>query len=111
MLAAGGSAAAAVVDGSARPERLRGTARADSIVAQDGGRDTVRCGRGRDVVTADLTDRVARDCETVSRQLARDAFSGGPGQHATEVEPDTYAFRSTVVATYQVGRIRGGAAM
>jgi hypothetical protein len=62
-------------------------------------------------VTADAGDRVSADCETVSRQLAVDPFSSGPAQHATEVEPDTFAFGSTVVATYQVGRIFGGASM
>ena len=110
-LATAGAAAAEVVAGSPRPETLRGTVGADGIVAQDGGRDVVRCGRGPDVVTADLTDRVARDCETVSRQLARDRLRGGPGQHGSEVEPDTFAFGATVVATYQVARIRSGAAM
>ncbi len=39
----------------------------DTISARDGARDTVTCGRGRDVVVADRLDRVARDCETVRR--------------------------------------------
>jgi hypothetical protein len=90
---------------------IRGTARADGIVAQDGRRQTVTCGRGADVVTADRSDRVGRDCETVSRQLALDTLKGGPGQHATIVEPDSAAFGSTVVAVYQVARIHGGASM
>ena len=34
----------------------------------------------------------------------------GGGHHATEVEPDSYAFGSTVVAVFQVGRIRTGGA-
>lgn len=90
---------------------IRGGARADGIVAQDGTRQTVICGRGRDIVSADRSDRVGRDCETVSRELARDPLSGGPAQHATIVEPDTASFGRTVVAVYQVGRIRDGAAM
>jgi hypothetical protein len=36
--------------------------------ALDGYRDDVRCGRGRDVVTADRVDRVDRDCERVTRR-------------------------------------------
>jgi len=40
-------------------------------VRGDGQRDTVRCGRGRDRVTADRQDRVARDCERVSRPRSR----------------------------------------
>src|SRR5207253_4533626 len=31
-------------------------------------------------------------------------------QHATEVEPDTFAFGSTIVTAFQVGRIHGGGA-
>src|SRR5262249_30858878 len=32
------------------------------------------------------------------------------GEHATEVEPDTFAFGSTVVSTFQVGRVFNGGA-
>ena len=32
------------------------------------------------------------------------------GQHATEVEPDTFAFGSTVVSAFQVGRVFNGGA-
>ncbi len=39
----------------------------DRIFAQDKAVDTIRCGAGRDVVVADRSDRVARDCETVGR--------------------------------------------
>jgi hypothetical protein len=31
-----------------------------------------------------------------------------PGQHKTEVEPDTFAHGSTIVAAFQMGRFRGG---
>jgi len=37
----------------------------DRIDAVDRSRDEIRCGAGRDVVRADRSDRVARDCETV----------------------------------------------
>jgi len=40
----------------------------DTVVAADKVRETVRCGTGRDTVTADRTDRVARDCERVKRR-------------------------------------------
>ena len=40
----------------------------DFVRARDGERDTVRCGSDRDVVVADLVDRVARDCEHVVRR-------------------------------------------
>ena len=44
------------------------------------------------------------------RQISTDTLTGGGGQHATEVEPDSNAFGSTVVAVFQVGRIRTGGA-
>ena len=121
-------ATAATRVGTARAETIRGTARADfidpragrdrvhggsghdRIKAQDQFVDRVRCGPGRDLVTADLRDSVARDCELVVRQLSRDPYANPESQHATEVEPDSYAFGSTVVATFQVGRIRAGGA-
>lgn len=123
------AASAAQVRGTARGETLRGTARADfiepragrdrviagrgddKIKAQDQFIDTIACGPGYDVVTADVRDRLAADCELAARQLSRDTFSGGPAQHETEVEPDSYAWGSTVMAIFQVGRIREGAAM
>ena len=39
----------------------------DTISARDKIRDTIKCGAGRDTVTADRTDTVARDCERVKR--------------------------------------------
>jgi Ca2+-binding RTX toxin-like protein len=39
----------------------------DTIYARDGQKDTVNCGSGYDRVVADQIDRVARDCESVSR--------------------------------------------
>ena len=48
-------------------DRLFGGAGNDTILARDRARDTIVCGSGRDVVQADPTDRVARDCERVSR--------------------------------------------
>jgi hypothetical protein len=44
-------------------------------------------------------------------KVSSDTLAGGLGQHATEVEPDTFAFGSTIVATFQVSRIFGGGAM
>ena len=38
------------------------------------------------------------------KQLSSDPFSGDGAQHATQVEPDTYGFGSTVVTTFQSGR-------
>jgi len=76
----------------------------------DGSRDVVGCGTGLDVVNADLPDTVASDCELVGRRLSRDPYSNDGAQHETEVEPDSFTFGRTTVATFQVGRRFDGAA-
>ena len=43
-------------------------------------------------------------------QVSADPFTNSDSQHATEVEPDTFASGSTVLATYQVGRFFNGGA-
>jgi hypothetical protein len=104
------AAAALVAASSASAARVRGTPRADRLQAENGVRDTVSCGRGRDLVTADSTDRIRRDCEVVSRQISRDPYRNPQSQHDTQVEPDSFAFGSSVLAVVQSGRIFNGAA-
>lgn len=41
-------------------------------------------------------------------QLSTDPFTNTSSQHQTEVEPDTFAFGSTIVTAFQTGRISGG---
>ncbi len=48
-------------------DQVQGGAGDDRINVIGGGRDTVRCGPGNDRVLADTHDRVARDCERISR--------------------------------------------
>lgn len=79
-------------------------------VSYDGARDTVRCGSGSDVVNADAEDAVRGDCELVGRRLSRDPYTNADAQHETEVEPDSFTFGRTTVATFQVGRRVEGAA-
>ena len=43
-------------------------------------------------------------------QVSSDPFTNTTSQHATELEPDTFAFGSTVVAAFQVGRFFNGGA-
>jgi hypothetical protein len=46
-------------------------------------------------------------------QISSDPYTAAnapAGQHATEVEPDTFAWGSTIVSTYQVGRVFNGGA-
>jgi hypothetical protein len=101
-----------LLDGGLGRDTLKGGAGNDRIwTAQDGARDSIACGAGRDLVNAELTDTVAPDCETVVRQLSRDGFSTLAGQHQTEVEPASASFGRTVVAAFQAGRfVDGGAA-
>jgi hypothetical protein len=88
---------------------VHGTPHADLIGVVNGRADTVRCGGGRDVVVAELADRVARDCETVSRRVSVDR-TAGLGEHQSEVEPGAAGFGSAVVAAFEVGRFAGGGA-
>ena len=41
-------------------------------------------------------------------QLSADTFTNSSSQHATEVEASAFAFGSTIVSAFQVGRIFGG---
>jgi hypothetical protein len=41
-------------------------------------------------------------------QLSTDTFTNSGGQHATEVEASAFAFSSTIVSAFQVGRIFSG---
>jgi hypothetical protein len=41
-------------------------------------------------------------------KLSTDAFHNSDSQHKTEVEPDTFAWGSTIVSGFQVARISGG---
>ena len=122
------AASAATIVGTSRGETLRGTPRADfldglggrdrilarggndRVRAQDRLRDTIGCGAGRDLVNADPVDSVARDCEVVARQISRDSYREPLGQHESQVEPDTFAFGSTIVAVFQSGRVLDGGA-
>ena len=89
---------------------IKGGAGDDMIAAQDGAVDHIACGPGADIVTADLGDRVAADCETVSRRLGRDTTTDPRAQHSTQVEPDSFSWGKTVVAAFQNGRISNGGA-
>ena len=86
VLLFGSAAAAATFRGTPGPDLLRGTAARDTIEARagddrvvvhyDGQVDTVGCGDGRDLVSAEAADRVGSDCEVVSLQLSRDPSQG-----------------------------------
>lgn len=48
--------------------RLEGGAGDDVLLAVNGRRDRISCGKGRDLVKADRSDRVSRSCERVRRR-------------------------------------------
>jgi hypothetical protein len=105
--------------GTRGPDLLFGTTRADRIVARGGtdridvaggSRDVVSCGPGADLVAADPADRPGRDCERVVRRISTDLRRDGTAQHATQAEPDSFAWGTRVVATFQVGRYTDGGA-
>jgi hypothetical protein len=101
-----------LLNGGLGHDSLSGGTGADRIwSAQDGASDTVACGSGADLVNADLSDSVSRDCETVVRQLSRDRLAAPGAQHETQVEPASAAFGRTIVAAFQSGRyVDSGAA-
>jgi hypothetical protein len=113
------TAGAAHIAGTRHADLILGTARADRIGARGGndridvaggGRDRVSCGVGADLVAADSTDRLGSDCEVVTRRISRDPYAGGGAMHATEAEPDSFSWGSTVVAAFQVARFANGGA-
>ena len=118
--AAAAASTSATIAGTSRADLLVGRDGSDRVLARggndrvaveyDGGTDVVSCGTGRDVVAADLRDRVGPDCEVVSRRIHRDRHTNPEAQHESEVEPDSLTVGQTTVALFQVGRNRTGGA-
>jgi hypothetical protein len=99
-----------LLNGGAGRDVLVGGLGDDRVTSADGEPDTVACGPGREIVDADLADRLS-GCEVVARRLSTDPYAGGGAQHGTEVEPDSFADRRTIVTVFQIGRyVTGGAA-
>jgi hypothetical protein len=68
-------------------------------------------GCGSDASTASNNQGSASVPATVPLvKLSTDTFTNASSQHATEVEPDSFSFASTIVAVFQVGRISSGGA-
>jgi hypothetical protein len=59
-------------------------------------------------VAAGLAAPVAAEANVTLTRVSSDPFTNSTSQHATEVEPDTFAHGSTVVGTFQVGRFFNG---
>jgi hypothetical protein len=105
-----GTSGANLLLGTLKPDRVSARAGNDRIDVAGGGLDRVSCGPGSDLVAADSNDKLSADCEVVSRRISTDPYIGGGAMHATEAEPDSFAWGSTVVATFQVARFSSGGA-
>ena len=57
-----------ILNGGPGKDVLNGGPGNDTVRAQDGQRDTIDCGAGRDIVYVDRADRVAKSCEQVHRR-------------------------------------------
>jgi hypothetical protein len=99
-----------LIIGTPTPDRIVAGAGNDLVQAAFGGTDSVDCGAGIDIVSADAVDKVASNCEVVSRRLSVDAYKNPDSQHETAVEPDSASWGDTVVAVFQLGRRVNGAA-
>ena len=105
-----GTKTANLIIGTPTPDHIIAGAGNDLVQAAFGGTDSVNCGAGIDIVSADAVDKVASNCEIVSRRLSVDPYKNPDSQHETAVEPDSFAWGDTVVAVFQVGRRANGAA-
>ena len=104
VLTAASSASAGSIVGTPGADVLRGTQRADLILGKAGddrlyglggndvltggpGIDRFFCGRGRDVVNAQVGEAVSRDCEVVRRAAAPPTVAPAPTPPATPPPP------------------------
>jgi hypothetical protein len=55
-----------------------------------------------------LMTGTAASANVTVTQVSSDPYTDTQAQHRTEVEPDTFAFGSTIVSAFQVGRVSGG---
>ncbi|MFJ9780919.1 sialidase family protein [Amycolatopsis sp. NPDC101161] len=60
------------------------------------------------VVGGLLVSATSASANVAVTQVSADPFTDAQAQHRTEVEPDTFAFGSTIVSAFQVGRVSGG---
>jgi hypothetical protein len=70
LLPCRGTASSDAISGSVEPDHILSGGGDDTIDVRGGGSDTVDCGPGRDHVYADKRDRIAKNCERVTRTSA-----------------------------------------
>jgi hypothetical protein len=59
-------------------------------------------------LTVLLTVAIPASAQFTLKQISTDTFTDSDAQHATEVEPGMFAYGSTIVSAFQVGRVFGG---
>lgn len=57
-----------------------------------------------------LSSAISAFANVALTRLSTDPYTNSTSQHATEVEPDTYSFGTTIVSAFQVGRFNNGGA-
>jgi hypothetical protein len=74
------------------------------------GTHSFNCSRAlcRVVLAAGLVFAAFAQAQVGLTQLSEDTFTDTPSQHATEVEPGTFSYGSTIVSAFQVARIYSG---
>ena len=60
------------------------------------------------VLAVGVVFTVCAQAQVSLTQLSEDTFTDNPSQHATEVEPGTFSYGSTIVTAFQVARISSG---
>jgi hypothetical protein len=88
-----------ILSGDQGEDTLTGGPGADRIAARDGEPDGVTCGDGADTVDADTVDRVAADCESVSRTA-----TAGPEAGAEDGKPPRLEVGALTLQ--RLGRVR-----
>src|SRR4051795_8305301 len=73
-------------------------------------RRRARCAAAITVAAVALLAAGPAHAEAAVTRVSQDPFNNPTSQHATEVEPDTFASGNTVVAAFQVGRFFNGGA-
>ncbi|HET6792790.1 MAG TPA: sialidase family protein [Acidimicrobiales bacterium] len=63
---------------------------------------------GIPAVTATMASSGAAGADPAAVRISTDSFTNTSSQHATELEPDTFAYGSTIVAAFQSGRFYDG---
>src|SRR5260370_37199774 len=62
----------------------------------------------RSVLTTGMVFTAFAQAQVSLTQLSQDTFTDTPSQHATEVEPSSVSYGSTIVSAFQVARIWSG---